>query len=327
MFARLRDFCVVGLLFVTYSAAMAQSSSNWLGLPEPLAPGRMGSLVLHGGGPINDQVFERFIQLAGGKKARIVFVPSAGFRRGWYDSDQQMIANLSQRYSSWAELANRNQVESFQFLFTDDPDDADDPDFTKPLETATGVWFSGGDQLRLNYRFVGSYPKQTRFQRGLVWVMQRGGVVGGTSAGMAAVPEIMTLWDERANYDAPAAVVPGHGLGLLRQAIVEQHFDARGGRLERFTSLLRDNNQLDQLAGRRGAGINMIGLAAEESAALVVQGNRVEALGDANSHIFLKSADGRAIAWHQMSPGESAVIERSPQQAAGLVRMEPRFVR
>jgi cyanophycinase len=283
--------------------------------------------MLHGGGPINNQVFDRFIQQAGGKKARIVFVPSAGFRRGWYDSDAQMIADLSHRYSSWVQLAEKRQVESFQFLFTDDPDDADDPEFTKPLETATGVWFSGGDQLRLNYRFVGSYPRQTRFQRGLVWVLQRGGAVGGTSAGMAAMPEIMTLWDERPNWEAPAAVVPGHGFGLLRQAIVEQHFDARGGRLERFTTLLRDNRQLDELAGRRGAGANMIGLAAEETAALLVQGNRIEALGDANVHVFIKSSDGRAIAWHQMSPGESAIIDRSTPQAAGLIRQEPQLLR
>lgn len=326
MFACLRGFCLAVVL-VAGNNVWAQSPDNLLGLPEPLVPGRAGALVLHGGGPINDQVFERFLRLAGGKKARIVFVPSAGFRRGWYDSDAEMIADLSSRYSSWARLAERNQVESFQFLFTDDPDDADDPVFTKPLETATGVWFSGGDQLRLNYRFVGNYPKQTRFQRGLMWVMQRGGVVGGTSAGMAAAPEIMTLWDERQSYEAPAAVVPGHGLGLLRQAIVEQHFDARGGRLERFTTLLRDNVQLDQLAGRRGAGINMIGLAAEETAALIVQGNRIEALGNANIHIFLKSSDGKAIAWHQMAPGESAVLDRSFQQAAGLIRQEAHLIR
>lgn len=325
MFTCLRGVCLAAVSLSASAIALAQSPNNLLGVPEPLVPGRMGSLVLHGGGPINDQVFERFLQLAGGKKARIVFVPSAGFRRGWYDSDDQMVADLSNRYASWARLAERKQVESFQFLFTDDPDDADDPEFTKPLETATGVWFSGGDQLRLNYRFVGNYPKRTRFQRGLLWVVQRGGVVGGTSAGMAAAPEIMTLWDERETYEAPAAVVPGHGLGLLRQAIVEQHFDARGGRLERFTSLLRDNAQLDQLAGRRGAGINMIGLAAEETAALVVQGNRIEALGDANVHVFLKSADGKAIAWHQMSPGESAVLDRSFQQTAGLIRQEVRL--
>lgn len=326
MCACLRGWCLAVVL-LSANVGTAQSLDNLLGMPEPLVPGRAGALVLHGGGSINDQVFERFIKLAGGKKARIVFVPSAGFRRGWYGSDEQMIADLSSRYSSWAQLAQRKQVESFQFLFTDDPDDADNPEFTKPLETATGVWFSGGDQLRLNYRFVGNYPKQTRFQRGLVWVMQRGGVVGGTSAGMAAAPEIMTLWDERESFEGPAAVVPGHGLGLMRQAIVEQHFDARGGRLERFTSLLRDNAQLDQLAGRRGAGINMIGLAAEETAALVVQGNRIEALGNANVHVFLKSANGNAIAWHQLAPGESAMLDRSFQQAAGLIRQEAQLLR
>ncbi len=71
----------------------------------------------------------------------------------------------------------------------------------------------------------------------------------------------------------------------------------------------------------------MVGLAAEETAALVVQGNRIEALGDANVHVFLKAADGKAIAWHQMSPGESAVIDRDAYQTAGLIRQENRLLR
>lgn len=314
MRATLLGLCVA---VVVVQSIQLRAQDNLLGVPAALNPAVPGAIVLHGGGRVTDDAFDRFVELAGGRQARIVFVPCAGFRRGWYESDEAMLEAVSYRYSAWAELPKGGHVKQFQFLFTDDPDQANNPEFVKPLETATGVWFSGGDQDRLNYRFV-EFPNATLFQRALQAVVQRGGVVGGTSAGMAAIPEIMTLWDERESIDAPASVVPGHGLGLLRQAIVEQHFDARGGRLERFTSLLRDNQRLDELAQRRGAGARMLGLAVEESSALVVRGNHLQALGNANSHVFIKSASGKSITWHQMSPGDTAELTRRPNRALTL---------
>jgi cyanophycinase len=309
-------FCLCVTVFFCHTTHL-QAQENLLGVPAALNPATPGALVLHGGGRVTDDVFDRFVELAGGRQAKIVFVPCAGYRRGWYESDEAMIEAVSYRYSAWAQLPKGGHIKQFQFLFTDDPEEANNPEFVKTLETATGVWFSGGDQDRLNYRFV-EFPNATQFQRALQAVIQRGGVVGGTSAGMAAIPEIMTLWDERESFDAPAAVVPGHGLGLLRQAIVEQHFDARGGRLERFTSLLRDNQRLDELSQRRGAGSRMLGLAVEESSALIIRGNHLQALGNANSHVFIKSTSGKSIAWHQMSPGDTAELTRRTARAPSL---------
>ena len=162
----------------------------------------------------------------------------------------------------------------------------------------------------MNYRYVGDFPKQTKFQIALREILERGGVVGGTSAGTAAQPEIMTLWHEYEDDDGPATAVAAHGLGLFNQAIVEQHFDARSGRLERFTGLLRDNSKLDHLAGRPDVGIHMRGLAVEERSALVAQGDHLEVLGSASSHVFLKSNNGRTLTWHELNPGERALLKQ-----------------
>jgi cyanophycinase len=302
------------ILFFLFLLSMV--SDNWLaaqdllGMPTPRDPLQPGSVVLHGGGLVTDDVFDRFVELAGGRNARIVFVPVAGFRRELYSSDQTFFAAVSSRYSSWPALVRQGRAASFQFLYTDDPADADSANFCKALETATGVWFSGGWQSRLNYRFVGEYPRQTRFQKLLQGVLERGGVVGGTSAGTAAIPEIMTMWDERQYATAPATAVPAHGLGLLTRCIVEQHFDARSGRLERFTGLLRDTAQLDQLTGRRGAGEQMLGLAVEERTALVARGNQLQVLGTGMAHVFLKSRLGRSTTWHELAPRETAQLTR-----------------
>ena len=134
---------LAALLFCM-SVASAEAEESLLGLPTPDDPRQPGAVVLHGGGRVTDDVFDRFVELAGGKKASIVFVPSAGFRRGDYDSEEELEGVLNRRYGSWANLQASGRVRKFTFLYTDDPDDADNPDFVKPLQEATGVWFSGG---------------------------------------------------------------------------------------------------------------------------------------------------------------------------------------
>jgi cyanophycinase len=292
------------------------AQENLLGMPRPLDPHKPGAVFLHGGGRITNEVFERFWQLAGAREARIVLVPCAGFRPADYNTEAEFLQAVSNRYGSWVALGSRGFVKSFQFLYTDNTTDADDPRFVRALESATGVWFSGGAQSRLNYRFVGNYPNQTKFQIALRGIIERGGVVGGTSAGMAALPEIMTMYEYRNYTSGPANAVAAHGLGLLRHAIVEQHFDARGGRLERFTGLLRDNAKLDALALRRNAGEQMIGLAVEEGGALVARGDRLEVLGYGDSHIFVKTDSGRTLSWNRLSPGDTAQLRR---EAPGTV--------
>ena len=289
-----------------------------LGLPAPRDPGRPGAVMLHGGGRVTSDAFARFVELAGGKKARIVLVPSAGYRRKSFASQEEFAAALNRRFASWLRLAAAGRVESVEFLATDDPADADDPAFVRPLARATGVWFGGGEQSRLNYRFVGSYPRRTRFQVALRDVLMRGGVVGGTSAGMAALPEIMAMHQDRERAGGPLSLVAAHGLGLFDGAIVEQHFDGRGGRLERFTGLLRDPARLDRLAGRRGAGARMLGLAVEGSTALVLQADRLEVLGAGNAHVFIPSPATRTVVWHTMKAGERTSLRRDPSAAVVL---------
>lgn len=299
-----------------------QGGDNVLLLPDAKDAKNPPKLVLHGGGKITDDVFDKFIELAGGKRARIVFVPSAGYRQAEFDTEEDFIETLHERFNAWPYLESSGQIERFQFLYTDEPDDAEDEDFIKPLLDATGVWFSGGAQGRLNYRYVGEFPARTKFQIALSELLERGGVVGGTSAGMAAMPEIMTLWQEDNEDGRPASAVAVHGLGLMRGAIVEQHFDTVGGRLERFTGLLRDAARLNRLSGRPNAGQTMVGLAVEESTGLIVEGDVLTTLGIGNSHVFLREPNLRALEWYELPSGESAQLQRSPNQGTALMRLE-----
>lgn len=314
-----RCLLLVAVLFAAVHVAAAQESL--LGLPAPSDPQKPGTVFLHGGGAITSDAWSAFLALAGGKNARIILVPCAGFRRASYASDAAYRAAVSNRYGSWVSLARKGEIASCDFLYTDDPRDAENEKFIEPLTKATGVWFTGGSQDRLNYRFV-NFPQPTKFQAALRGVLVRGGVVGGTSAGMAALPEVMTLRQDRDPASAQAEVVAAHGLGLFNQAIVEQHFDGRAGRLERFTGLLRDNARLDQLAGRPGAGTSMMGIAVEEGTALAVRGDRMKVFGRSAVHVFIKATKGRSITWHELASGETAQFRRDERGLSQLVREE-----
>ena len=310
------------MLAVTLQVASraSRAEDSLLGLPQPRNSNRPGSVVLHGGGLITNDVFDKFVELAGGKEARIVLVPSAGYRLADYPDMKSYRATLSSRYSSWVQLKIDGRVADFRFLTTDNPRDADQPDFVRPLETATGVWFSGGNQSRLNYRYVGEFPSRTKFQDALLSVLQRGGVVGGTSAGTAAMPEIMTLGSETDEDTSRSSAVAAHGLGLFDRAIVEQHFNTRGGRLERFTELLKDQIKLNKLASRPNAAKTMIGIAIEERSAVVAKNNRLEVLGETSSHVFLKTDQGRTVQWSELEPGESVQLMAGPGSTVRLLR-------
>jgi cyanophycinase len=309
-------------VLIAETCSVGRAADNVLGLPAPHDASRPGAVVLHGGGPLTSSVFTRFIELAGGKQARIVLVPSAGYNRASYRTRREFEDAMKRRFGAWVNLAASGRVKSCEFLATDDPDDADDAAFVRPLVAATGVWFCGGAQSRLNARFVGDFPRRTRFQTALRDVLARGGVVGGTSAGMAALPEVMTLYEDRQRTNGPVSAVAAHGLGLFDGAVVEQHFDGRGGRLERFLGLLRDSARLDRLAGRRGAGARMLGLAVEGSTAVVLQSDRLEALGSGEVHVFLKSRDDRTITWHTLQAGDRATLKRD---APGQVVLQTRL--
>src|SRR5690606_3907394 len=126
------------------AVGVGRANDNPLGLPVPSDPDRPGEAMLHGSGHITEDAFAPVVALAGGRNARIVLVPSAGYRAASYPTRRDFMDALSRRFGSWVRLASDGRVADFTFLATDDPADADDPEFVRPLLNATGVWFSGG---------------------------------------------------------------------------------------------------------------------------------------------------------------------------------------
>ena len=299
--------------FVLVSMTWAADNLNPFHLPAPAKSGAVGTVVLHGGGSLSDEIFAKFIELAGGKNARIVLIPSGTYVQGRKDgiefdeSNQAFLSRISRRYGSWVDLPKEGRVEAFRFLCTDNQEDADDPRFVAALKDATGVWIPAAYQGKLDWRFAPHYPEKTSlFQKALRDVLARGGVVGGLGGGMAALPEVMIMGDS--GQDAgPAEATVRYGLTLFNGAVVEQNFDARGGRLERFTGLLKDSAALDRRLSWPAAGRSTIGLAVEPETALLLQDNALKVVGAGRAHVFLKSNGDRTITWRIVAPQDGTL--------------------
>ncbi len=214
--------------------------------PAPMPHPAPGALVLAGGGRLPDAVGREFVRLAGGADAVIVVIPTAS-----EFADDPAEADSFVR--NWKSLG----AGRVSLLHTRDRKVADTAAFCAPLANATGVWLSGGDQSRLTAAYRG-----TRVHRELAAVAGRGGVVGGTSAGCAALSDPMIAGGRTA-----AELAPGlGGLGLLERVVTDQHFTHRA-RLPR----LRD-------AVARSPGFAGVGV--DESTALVVRAGVGTVLGD-----------------------------------------------
>jgi cyanophycinase len=215
-------------------------------------PPAVGPLVLIGGGEDREQkeeVLRTFVELAGGPRARIVLVAAAS----------TVVEYKTQTYrAAFARLG----VTDFHALKTDRREEVDSRENLDALERATGVFFTGGDQVRL----VGKL-RNTMFDRLLHRLYRSGTAIAGTSAGAAMMGE--TMVDEGENNACPRAglVELGPGLVYLPGAIVDPHFSSRG-RLGRL---------LSALALRPGA----LGLGIDSDTALVVhRGERGEVIGE-----------------------------------------------
>lgn len=176
-----------------------------------------GTLLIAGGGVLPKSIRERFIELAGGSKARVVVVPG-------HEPDE---AGLARQRGFWSDF----NVESLTILSANSAQEANSETFLESLRSATGVWLGGGTQVFLAERYV-----DTQAERELFLLLGRGGVVGGTSAGASIMTRTMIV-DGR--HDA----VLGRGLGLLPDAVIDQHFLKRN-RLARLLGVLRQHPDL-----------------------------------------------------------------------------------
>ena len=238
---------------------------------QKVGPAR-GALVIVGGGMQDPAIAQRFIDLAGGPQALIVVIPTAGggetydpFYRGLKTFRDQGATNLL-------------------VLHTRDRDEADSDAFVQPIREAGGVWFSGGRQWRLADSYLG-----TRTEDELWKLLDRGGVIGGSSAGATIQGSYLARGDTKTN----TIMMGDHeeGFGFLKNTTIDQH-------------LLRRNRQFDLIEIIK-AKPELLGIGLDENTAIVVQDDWFEVIGASYVAIYdHQKMIGEGGKFYFLAPGD-----------------------
>jgi cyanophycinase len=244
------------------------------------ARSQIGKLFVIGGAEDPDEddmkILPRFLELCGGKRARIVVcgAPSETPKKKerTYDS---LFGKLGAASVFEAGIEERH--------------DAERPELVKAVESATGVFFTGGDQLRLTSTVAGTPFDECLRER--LWRDRL--VVGGTSAGAAAMSSTMVIRGPQDGTVRRSDVSLAPGLGLWRDAVIDTHF-AQRGRVSRILTVFAQNPQV------LGVGID------ENTAVEVIPGEQFTVFGAGAVLVF----DGKVT--------HSNAAERGPDEILAL---------
>lgn len=208
---------------------------------KPQAPNvAKGSLIIVGGGGMPKGLMDRFIKLAGGLNAPLLYVPC---------EERETIRGEPRILKSWRSAG----VTNVDWIHTKDRTKANqDEALLNKIRKAKGIWFGGGRQ----WNFVDSYQNTTAHKL-MHEVLAKGGVIGGSSAGASIQGSYLARANPLGNMDSMAE---GYeiGLGFLTGVAIDQHFSQRG-RLPDMTALANTYPEL-------------LGIGLDEASAIVVQG-------------------------------------------------------
>jgi cyanophycinase len=211
---------------------------------------RRGWIVPVGGAEdkVHDvRILRRFAEIAGGADARIAVIPTAS-----------VLADTGHRYE---ELFRELGVAAVRALPYAERADAGRADWKAFLESATGIFLTGGDQLRLSTILGGTAIAKLLRARNA-----RGVSIGGTSAGAAILSEHMIAFGTEGATPLAGAAVLAPGFGFTNRVIIDQHFRQRD-RIGRLLSSLAYN------PFAVGLGLD------EDTAAFLDPDDRIEVVG------------------------------------------------
>jgi cyanophycinase len=238
--------------------------------------GSKGPLIIIGGG--EDREGERVIlrevarHLNGGK---LVLATVASHQpEGYFGVYQKAFSDLG--------------IEDLVELYVEDRAETLSPEKLRLLDGAAGVFFSGGDQLRISSQ-IGDTPIERRVRE----IYEQGGVVAGTSAGASMMSETMLVKGTSGESYKIGDLHMAPGLGLVRNVIIDQHFAERG--------------RFGRLFGAVAHNPRELGIGIDEDTALILWDSRFEVIGTGCVYVV----DGTGVT-------QSNIAEAQSEQALSM---------
>jgi cyanophycinase len=213
------------------------------------------------------RILKKFLELAGGEKAEVLIVPVASdFPEFAADVYTQAFRNLG--------------VANPRVLRATSRQDIVHADVDKLCDGVTGVFMTGGDQMRL-VSLLGGTSLADKLRK---MVRETDVVMAGTSAGAAAMSTSMIVRGEPSSHPHKNAVKLSPGLGFLKNIIIDQHFSERG-RISRLITAVSYNPY-------------NLGIGIDENTAIILDGKGVlEVFGQGSSTII----DGSQITFNEIA--------------------------
>ncbi|HMX19901.1 MAG TPA: cyanophycinase [Anaerolineales bacterium] len=185
-------------------------------------------------------VLQEFLRRAGGKKARIVILPQASARR-----------DTGKEYIELFKAFGAKEVVSFEFRKRSEAGTAEQ---IKLIRKASGIFFSGGTQMRIAAAMGG-----TALEAEIHAAYRRGCIVGGTSAGASILSKTMIAYGNGGPTPRERIIQFSAGLGFTDKFIFDQHF--------------RQRDRLGRLIYAVSSHPGVIGVGIDEDTAAIVEDN------------------------------------------------------
>jgi len=257
---------LLGGLMATASAAAADSKKT-----ESRGP-QKGVLFIHGGGGSEGKAsYTGFIELVQQvrkvKAAKIVVITTAGGKRAEGKSDVRSAR-------AFGAIVGEENV---KVLHTLSREVADSKQFTAPIDAADAVWMNGGEQVYLARTFLG-----TRTEKSLRALLDRGGVIGGSSAGAQIQSSFMTRGVIRGDKILGDGANQ-KGFGFITHTAFDVHVAAR----KRNKDLLKlFATKLGQLTDKKLDPKTLLGIGIDERTAIIVRQDEFEVVGGGHIYVF-----------------------------------------
>ena len=244
-------FFLLLILFISCQNSEIKSNTT---KNQSIGP-KKGTLLIGGGGKndgMTNEMWKVFFDLAGGKSAKLVVIPTA-FDENSINYDPEFKI-LERRFKSIG-------FTDINFMHTRDTLTANSDEFVKPLKTATAVWLTGGRQ----WRTADAYLK-TKTHKELINLLNRNGIIGGTSAGASIQGSYLARGGRGLNGSYSVIGNPEIGFGFVTNTAFDQHHLYRNRQYDMF-ELLKIRPEL-------------LGVGIDEDTAIIIQENVFEVIGN-----------------------------------------------
>jgi len=215
-----------------------------------------GSLIIIGGGEIPDTIFNIFARKIGGKDQPIVYIPTATEDESWIQAGEHLKKFIIRGFNNLKTVHTRSNEK------------ANEKDLPALIDYAKGIFIGGGDQENLAKVYGG-----TATLHAMLKLLDRGGVIMGTSAGATIMGSLLIGGDHRKNPSVSKSFA--EGFSFMKKTAIDQHVLAR-------------NRQFD-LVPILEKYPNVFGMALDESTAAIVEGDSIRVVGNSYMLIFDQS--------------------------------------